>query len=199
MEQPPSPGPIVTRRTRPGNADKRPGLILYETGTVQRRRTKAEKATNDRRLQEAKTAKDKAADQGIDRLALLEMEAEASAKEAKVKKAAAPPPRPRSRMKTKETGSGSGEKAKICETDGQVINILLLPTSTRQLTCSGWKLHQPVTPAGTDVSKNKRGNPVDATNKKDQPSNAVGGRSKVMKLLLPSLKDNIKLRKGKLG
>jgi hypothetical protein len=36
MEQPPSPGPIVTRRTRPGNADKRPGLILYETGTVQR-------------------------------------------------------------------------------------------------------------------------------------------------------------------
>ncbi|KAF8121496.1 hypothetical protein EV363DRAFT_1457581 [Boletus edulis] len=180
MEQPPSPRPIVTRRTRPGNADKRPGLILYETGTVQRRHTKAEKAANDQRLQEAKTTKDKAADQGIDQLALLEMEAEASAKEAKAKKAAAPPPRPRPHMKTKETGSGSGEKAKICETDGQ-------------------KLHQPVTPAGTDVSKNKRGNPVDAANKKDQPSNAVEGRSKVMKSLPPSLKDTIKLRKGKLA
>ncbi|KAF8133247.1 hypothetical protein EV363DRAFT_1448737 [Boletus edulis] len=125
---------------------------------------------------DAKTAKDKAADQGIDRLALLEMEAEALAKEVKVKKAAAPPPRPRPSMKTKKTGSGSGEKAKICETDGQ-------------------KLHQPVTPAGTD----KRGNPVDAANKKDQPSNAVEGRSKVMKSLPPSLKDTIKLRKGKLA
>ena len=94
MDQASFPETTTVRRTRPGNAEKRPGQILIDAGIVHKHYTKAQKAADDQRLLEAKLAREKAADEGIECLALIEMEAEAKENKAKAKQAAAPPPRP---------------------------------------------------------------------------------------------------------
>ncbi|KAF9230592.1 hypothetical protein BU15DRAFT_69068 [Melanogaster broomeanus] len=76
----------ASRRTRPGNANKHPARILFETGTIQKRRTKAEKAADDKHLKDAKAAQEQATQKGIERLAMMEMEAEEKANEAKESK-----------------------------------------------------------------------------------------------------------------
>jgi len=53
---------------------------------MQKRCTKAEKAADDKRLKDAKAAKEEATKQGIEHLALMEMEAEAKANDAKASK-----------------------------------------------------------------------------------------------------------------
>ena len=121
MDQAPFPKTMTVRCTSPGNAEKRPGQILIDTGIVHKRRTKAQKAADDQLLLEAKLAHEKVADEGIERLALIEMEAEAKENEAKAKQAAAPPPRPRPRIYKKKAETGSGEKEKLRERDSKVI------------------------------------------------------------------------------
>ncbi|KIK75807.1 hypothetical protein PAXRUDRAFT_29040 [Paxillus rubicundulus Ve08.2h10] len=69
----------VSHRTHPGNADKHPANILFATGTIQKRRTKAEKAADDKHLKDPKATNEQATQKGIERLALMEMEAEEKA------------------------------------------------------------------------------------------------------------------------
>ena len=99
-------------RTQPGNCDKHPANILFESGLVQKRHTREEKAADDKCNMEAKAAQQKAAQQGVQHLVLMEMEAEAKASEAKLKKAK-PPPHPRPCIQapaSKNKGlSGGGE------------------------------------------------------------------------------------------
>jgi len=90
--------PASPRRTRPGNSEKHPAEVLFTTGVMQKRRTKAEKAADDKRLKDAKAAKEEAAKQGIECLALMEMEAEAKANDAKASKSK-PRPRPQKWLK----------------------------------------------------------------------------------------------------
>ena len=91
MEQAPFPETTVSKCTRPGNAEKQPGQILFDTGIIHKCHTKAEKAADDQHCLEAKAAIQKAVDKGIECLALIEMETEAKENEAKAKKAAPPP------------------------------------------------------------------------------------------------------------
>jgi len=70
---------------------------------MQKRRTKAEKAADDKCLKDAKAAKEEATKQGIERLALMEMEAEAKASDAKASK---PKPRPRPQKWLKKVVDG---------------------------------------------------------------------------------------------
>lgn len=91
MEQAPFPETTVLKCTRPGNAEKQPGQILFDTGIIHKCHTKAEKAADDQHCLEAKAAIQKAVDKGIECLALIEMETEAKENEAKAKKAAPPP------------------------------------------------------------------------------------------------------------
>lgn len=99
-------------RTWPGNCDKHPANILFETGVVQKRHTREEKAADDKHIMEAK-----AAQQGVQRLALMEMEVEAKASEAKLKKAK-PPPHPHPCIQapaSKSKGLSGGGKAEGVE------------------------------------------------------------------------------------
>ncbi|KAF9231627.1 hypothetical protein BU15DRAFT_82158 [Melanogaster broomeanus] len=102
----------TSRRTRPGNANKHPARILFETGTIQKRRTKAEKAADDKRLKDAKAAQEQATQKGIEHLAMMEMEVEEKANEAKESKPQParprPPPRPRPRAVKKAEIPGDG-------------------------------------------------------------------------------------------
>jgi len=64
------------RRTRKENANKRPGLPVLQAQV--QRRSKAQKAEDDRILQEAHQEKERMAAEGLERLAAMEVEIEAS-------------------------------------------------------------------------------------------------------------------------
>ncbi|KAF8837066.1 hypothetical protein BDN67DRAFT_1014158 [Paxillus ammoniavirescens] len=104
--------PISPHHTRPGNVNKHPASILFSTGTIQKKCTKAKKAADDKRLKDAKAAKEQATQKDIERLALMEMETEDKANEAKASK---PPPAcprslpcPRTRAVKKTEGPEEG-------------------------------------------------------------------------------------------
>ena len=62
----PAQSPSLPQRTRASNADKHLGQILFESGLLQRRRTKAQKAEDDQCLKEAKASKEKVVREGLD-------------------------------------------------------------------------------------------------------------------------------------
>ncbi|KAF9222236.1 hypothetical protein BS17DRAFT_839272 [Gyrodon lividus] len=74
-------------------------LLLRSLSPSKKRRTKAEKAADDKRLKDAKAAQEQATQKGIERLAMMEMEAEEKANEVKESKPQParprPPPHPR--------------------------------------------------------------------------------------------------------
>ncbi|KIM50094.1 hypothetical protein SCLCIDRAFT_34664 [Scleroderma citrinum Foug A] len=70
---------------------------------MQKQRTKAEKAVDDKCLKDTKAAKEEAAKQGVEHLALMEMEAEAKANDAKASK---PKPHPRPQKWLKKMADG---------------------------------------------------------------------------------------------
>ena len=74
-----APAPPSPHCTRPSNTNKHPANILK---AKRKRRTKAEKAVNEKQLKEAWAAKAKAAKEGIEELVAMEVEAEARETEA---------------------------------------------------------------------------------------------------------------------
>ena len=104
---------MTPHRTHAGNANKHPAEILFATGTIQKRRTKAEKAADDKHLQEEKAVKEEAAKAGLARLGMMEMAAEEKAAKQKMNREKAPVPHPPRRSKTRcEKTRGSGGDAK---------------------------------------------------------------------------------------
>lgn len=103
--------PSLPRRTRASNADKHPGQILFESGLLQRRRTKAQKAEDDQCLKEAKASKEKAVREGLDRLESMKVDAKAKMAEGQSKKLD-PPPRPRPRPRLVQNSRRGGGKQK---------------------------------------------------------------------------------------
>ncbi|KAG8219266.1 hypothetical protein J3R82DRAFT_107 [Butyriboletus roseoflavus] len=89
-DTPAQPSPLPWR-THASNADKHLAQILFESDLLQKRHTKAQKAENDQRLKEAKASKQKAAQEGLDRLESMKVDAKAKMAEAKLKKSELPP------------------------------------------------------------------------------------------------------------
>lgn len=91
--------------TRAKNATSHPGdIVLQAQG---KRRSKAEKAADDKLLKDALAEKEQARNKGIARLAEMEMEMEMEANQAVAKKLT--PVRPRPRVKSKKGGPTSME------------------------------------------------------------------------------------------
>ncbi|KAF9234885.1 hypothetical protein BU15DRAFT_65319 [Melanogaster broomeanus] len=106
-DSPPPPPPPPSRcRTRATNVNKHPGDIVKPS----KRRTKAEKAVDDKRLKDAEAAKAQAAKDSIQRLALMEIDADMKVAEAKANKLRAVRPRPRPRVRAPH-GTSSGTVA----------------------------------------------------------------------------------------
>jgi len=95
--------PPLTCHTRASNATKHPAQILYDAGLMQRRCTKAQKAEDDQHLSEAKAIQQRAAQQGLEQLALMELDAKAKMAEAQTRKPE-PPPRPCPRVQYSRKG-----------------------------------------------------------------------------------------------
>ena len=112
-------------RTRAKNATSHPGEIVLQARG--KRRTKAEKAADDKLLRDALAEKEQARKEGIARLA--DMEVEMEAEQAVVKKSV--PVRPRSRVKSKNAGPTSMEvaSAKDRTTETEVMHCFILVQS----------------------------------------------------------------------
>ena len=101
------------RRTRPGNSNKWPAEILFTSGTMQKKCTKAEKVVDNQRLKAEWAAKEEATKAGIACLAMMEMEAKEKAQAAKQKMAKKAPCPPQSHSKVgggKQSGSRAEDK-----------------------------------------------------------------------------------------
>ncbi|KAH7903216.1 hypothetical protein BJ138DRAFT_1195759, partial [Hygrophoropsis aurantiaca] len=98
--------PVSPRRTRPGNATAHPGQPVLDI--MQKRRTRSQKESDDRAIQDAKDAKELAAQKGYHRIAELEMAMEDAQNSAKAMKAkpVRPKPRPKGKVAAK-AGSGN--------------------------------------------------------------------------------------------
>ena len=82
----------IPRRTRPSNATKRPGQIVLDAQT--QRRSKAQKERDDLASKEAKEAKDTAVQNGLERMAGMQIEMEAVQAAALTQKATPVCPKP---------------------------------------------------------------------------------------------------------
>ncbi|KAG1884475.1 hypothetical protein F4604DRAFT_1919683 [Suillus subluteus] len=89
----PSATGVAARRTRASNANAHPGQVVLNA--TRKRRTKAQKAADDKALEEELKAKEAAALQGIQRLANMQAEMEQAQAAAAVKKPKAVRPHPR--------------------------------------------------------------------------------------------------------
>ncbi|KAF9218821.1 hypothetical protein BS17DRAFT_863839 [Gyrodon lividus] len=178
-------------RTRPGNANKHPARILFETGTIQKRCTKAEKAADDKRLKDTKAAQEQATQKGIEHLAMMEMEAEEMANEAKESKpqpAHLHPP-----LKAEIPGDGSLGQAVVkpavpsSEVDPDVVitakRIRRLSQSLKDA-INDYKTHH--------VAGAKKANAVMPNVKENRKKFALGGQVK-------SWADNVAAEANKLG
>ncbi|KAG6371006.1 hypothetical protein JVT61DRAFT_10726 [Boletus reticuloceps] len=96
--------PAPTHCTRPSNVNKHPTDILKP---AKKRRTKAEKATDDQRLKDAKAAQEKATVKGIGHLVTMEMEAESKEAEAQENRPQPVHPRPWPRVRKATDGSST--------------------------------------------------------------------------------------------
>lgn len=119
--------------TRPSNANMHPGQVVRNAG--QKRRTKAEKAADDKRLREELEAKEAAAVQGIERLAKIQATMEESQASVTNKKPMAVRPRPCAIKKSvaaspkeakpalNQAEDASGQEALTMEIDGDYRSI----------------------------------------------------------------------------
>ena len=112
-------------RTWAKNATSHPGEIVLQAGG--KRRTKAEKAADDKLLRDALAEKEQARKEGIARLA--DMEVEMEAEQAVVKKSV--PVHPRSQVKSKNAGPTSMEVASMKDrtTETEVMHCFILVQS----------------------------------------------------------------------
>ena len=109
--------PVPTCHTQPGNNNKHPANILFETGVIQKRHTRKEKAADNKCIMEAKATQQKAVQKGVQHLVLMEMEVEAKVSKAKTKKAK-PPLHPHTQAPTSESKELGGGGSKGVESEG---------------------------------------------------------------------------------
>lgn len=106
---PQAPAPPSPRRTRPSNQNKHPAAILKPE---RKRRTKHEKAADDQRLKEAQAARSKAAHEGIEHLAAMEVVAEQNETEARAFRPQPVRPKPRLKGAGNPKSRSGGDQSK---------------------------------------------------------------------------------------
>src|SRR6267154_3260636 len=109
----------IPRRTRPSNATKRPGQIVLDAQT--QRCSKAQKEHDDLASKEAKEAKDMAVQNGLERMAGMQIEMEAVQAAALTQKATPVHPKPRARMVKKAIKADSDPLEMV---DNRAVNVL---------------------------------------------------------------------------